>query len=256
MREPFVKQRQPARPGSIPDVLEMFVNEVRFYRELAPVVGVRVPACFEATESDGATKLTLENLSHWRPGAEPVDAARALAGLHGRWQGRLGERWPWLRAPTAAADLVGSLFDSQWLTIRDRPDLSSGARELGDRLQSRVPEAEVRSARSGPETLVHGDASLRNMRTGPAGEIALLDWEDVGRGPGVADLAWLLLSSVDPSRWDETVAAYGGAPRLTEPLPAAAVQAFLSLCDEPVGSDAARAWGERLDQAVLRLAES
>ncbi len=184
MREPFVKQRQPARPGSIPDVLEMFVNEVRFYRELAPVVGVRVPACFEATESDGATKLTLENLSHWRPGAEPVDAARALAGLHGRWQGRLGERWPWLRAPTAAADLVGSLFDSQWLTIRDRPDLSSGARELGDRLQSRVPEAEVRSARSGPETLVHGDASLRNMRTGPAGEIALLDWEDVGRGPG------------------------------------------------------------------------
>ena len=36
---------------------------------------------------------------------------------------------------------------------------------------------------------LHGDASLANMRTGPDGEIALVDWEDVSAGPGVVDVA-------------------------------------------------------------------
>jgi hypothetical protein len=37
----FVKRRDVAAPGSIPDVLDMFRSEVRFYREVAPVIGVR-----------------------------------------------------------------------------------------------------------------------------------------------------------------------------------------------------------------------
>ena len=36
-----VKRREPAVPGSIPAVLKMFESEVRFYREIAPLVGVR-----------------------------------------------------------------------------------------------------------------------------------------------------------------------------------------------------------------------
>ena len=40
-------------------------------------------------------------------------------------------------------------------------------------------------------------------------EIALLDWEDVSAAPGIADLGWLLVSSVAPARWDEVIAAYG-----------------------------------------------
>jgi hypothetical protein len=46
----FVKRRAPPLPGSIPDVLGMFTAEVRFYREIAPQVGVRVPECYEASE--------------------------------------------------------------------------------------------------------------------------------------------------------------------------------------------------------------
>ncbi|GAA2760701.1 hypothetical protein [Actinopolymorpha rutila] len=89
MTEPFVKRRARATPGSIPDVLRMFTNEVRFYREIAPVVGVRVPVCLEAeVQADGgATLLVLENLSGWTPGADPTAAARALAGMHEHWQG-------------------------------------------------------------------------------------------------------------------------------------------------------------------------
>src|ERR1700749_2421878 len=71
---PFVKRREPAPPGSIPDVLAMFVNEVRFYREVVPVVGVRVPACLTAQEDHGSTLLELENLSDWSEGADPAQA--------------------------------------------------------------------------------------------------------------------------------------------------------------------------------------
>ena len=77
-----MKRRGPATPGSIPDVLQMFVNEVRFYREVAPIIGVRVPACIRAEEEAGATLLLLENLSEWSPGAEPLQAARLLDTLH------------------------------------------------------------------------------------------------------------------------------------------------------------------------------
>jgi Ser/Thr protein kinase RdoA (MazF antagonist) len=252
--EPFIKRRDPAAPGSIPDVLAMFVNEVRFYREVAPVVGVRVPACLTAQEDNGATLLELENLSDWTEGADPAEAAALLAGMHARWAGKVAARWPWLRAPEAASELVGELFDTTWPDVASRPECSHAARTLGERLVGRVPAVERAAGRAGPETLVHGDASARNMRTSATGEIALLDWEDVGRGPGVADLAWLLVSSVDPRNWDATIAAYGDATGLRDTLPSAAVQAFLSFAHEPHGSEQALAWVARVEAAARRLA--
>jgi hypothetical protein len=36
-----VKRRGLPAPGSIPEALDMFRSEVRFYREIAPVIGVR-----------------------------------------------------------------------------------------------------------------------------------------------------------------------------------------------------------------------
>jgi aminoglycoside/choline kinase family phosphotransferase len=252
--EPFVKRREPAVPGSIPDVLAMFVNEVRFYREVAPIVGVRVPACLTAQEDNGSTLLELENLSDWTEGADPAQAATLLAGMHIRWAGRAAARWPWLRAAEAASDLVGKLFDATWPDVARRPEFSPTARALGERLVGRVPEVERTAALAGPETLVHGDASARNMRTSATGEIALLDWEDVGRGPGVADLAWLLVSSVDPGDWETTIDAYGGSAGLRDVLPSAAVQAFLSFAGEARDSEQALSWAARIESAARRLA--
>ena len=103
----FTKSREPARPGSIPDRLQMFTREVRFYTEIAPAVGVRVPAVFRAEARDGATVLELEDLSSWREGADPVAAARALASLHGRWVDRAEDTWSWLPGRTRLTSWVG-----------------------------------------------------------------------------------------------------------------------------------------------------
>jgi hypothetical protein len=59
----YVKRRGRPERGSIPDVLDVFRAEVRFYREIAPVAGVRVSACYQASQCAGGTLLVLEDLS-------------------------------------------------------------------------------------------------------------------------------------------------------------------------------------------------
>ena len=56
----YVKRRRCPAPGSISEALDSFQAEVRFYREIAPVVGVRVPACYRAEGTDDGTVLVLE----------------------------------------------------------------------------------------------------------------------------------------------------------------------------------------------------
>jgi Phosphotransferase enzyme family len=248
-----VKRRGRPVPGSIPGVLDPFRAEVRFYREIAPVVGVRLPVCYQAEDTDEGTVLVLEDLSAWQPGADPAAAARLLAGMHRRWEGRVAARWPWLRPVGAAADLVGKLFDQIWPQLVARGGLTPLVVAVGERLVGRAVDAESAVAAAGTLTLVHGDASMLNMRTGPGGEIALVDWEDVSAAPGVLDLAWMLVSSVDPACWDEVIAAYGPANGLVEVLPAVIVQGLLSLSDTVTGSAAAAAWVRRLEAAGDRL---
>lgn len=230
----------------------MFTREVRFYREIAPTVGVRVPRCYRAVEHQGSTLLELEDLSSWRLGADPVAAARALATLHERWEDGALSQWAWLERPDATG-LVESLFNETWQSLRDRSDITPVVRDLGDGLVGQVSAVERRAGAVGRPTLLHGDPSTRNMRTSPAGEVAFLDWEDVGIGPGAGDLAWLLISSVVPSKWDAVVTAYGGAPRLSESLPAAAVQGLLSLAGEDGDGVESLDWIARLEESARRM---
>ena len=249
----YIKRRDPAASGSIPDRLQMFPREVRFYREVAESIGVRVPACLLAElHHDGSTYLELEDLSDWRPGASPTAGAGVLRALHSRWQARALEVWPWL--PRAdVSDLVEDLYAAQWSGLRDRNDLAPAARDLGDRLLGHVKAVGRDAEGAGPQTLVHGDASSNNMRTATSGLVALLDWEDFGMGTGVSDLAWFLVSSVEPRDWDAAIDAYGESAGLNRALPEAVVQALLSLSFEEEGSDEALGWIDRVTEAARRV---
>jgi len=248
-----VKRRARPAPGSISEALDSFRAEVRFYREIAPVVGVRVPACYQAEDTGEGTVLVLEDLAGWQPGADPLAAAGVLLGMHRRWAGQAQLRWPWLRRVGAAVELVEELFARVWPELAARADLTPPVRLLGERLVGRVARSERAIGLAGPLTLVHGDASLVNMRTGPDGQVALLDWEDVSAAPGVVDLAWLLVSSVEPAQWDEVIGVYGRAAGLMRVLPAVVVQGLLSLSGTSAGSAEAATWIRRLEVAADRL---
>ena len=249
-----VKRRARPAPGSISEALDSFRAEVRFYREIAPVVGVRVPICYRAEDTDEGTVLVLEDLAAWQPGADPLVAARVLSDMHRHWAGQAQMRWPWLRPIGAAVDLVEELFAWVWPELAVCVDLTPGVRALGERLVGRGALSEREISLAGPPTLVHGDASLLNMRTGPRAEVVLLDWEDVSAAPGVLDLAWLLVSSVEPAQWDDAIASYGRPADLARVLPAVVVQGLLSLSDTPAGTAEATAWIRRLDAASNYLA--
>lgn len=231
----------------------MFRSEVRFYREIAPVIGVRVPECYRSEDTAEGTVLVLEDLSSWQSGADPLAAARLLSLMHRTWAGQAHLRWPWLRPAGAAAELVEELFTQVWPDLAGRDDLPPEVRALGERLVGRVTESERAIGAAGPLTLVHGDASAQNMRTGPGGELVLLDWEDVSAAPGVLDLAWLLVSSAEPAQWDEVIATYGPADGLPDVLPSAAVQGLLSMSDTAAGSAAASGWAQRLAAAAVLI---
>src|SRR5262249_11420233 len=155
----YVKRRGRPERGSIPHELGMFRAEVRFYREIAPVAGVRVPACYQASECAGGTLLVLEDLSAWQRGGDPVAAAGLLAGMHRRWEGQAAVRWPWLRPSGAGSDLIERLYGRVWPQLGGRGDLPPGLVALGTRLAGRgAPgRAAVGPARAGP--LVYGAAS-------------------------------------------------------------------------------------------------
>src|SRR5262245_18467244 len=226
----------------------MFTAEVRFYREIAPVIGLRVPACYRAEHDGDGTLLVLEDLSAWTPGADPVAFATILRDMHARWSGVAAGRWPWLRPIGAGAAEVAALYAEVWPSLSEHPGLSTPVRQIGVRLLARLPAV----APAGPTTLCHGDASMQNARTSGSGEIALLDWEDVTAGYGIDDLAWLLVSSVPPERWDETIDAYGTSDGLNHAWPDAIQQGLFSLSDDPFGPDA-DGWCARLAEAAHRL---
>lgn len=249
----FVKRRDRPATGSVPEVLGSFVAEVRFYREIAPVIGVRVPACHRAEDGQDGTLLVLEDLSGWSPGADPEAAAGLLRAMHERWVEVAPRRWPWLRPVGAGADVIGSLYGRRWPKLAAGYELGPGTRIVGEQLVGKVAEACRVESAAGALTLAHGDASMHNLRTGPENEIALLDWEDVRAAPGLVDLAWLLVSSVPPERWDDVVAAYGPADRLGVALPAAICQGLLSLADAAPDSADARGWIARLEIAARQV---
>jgi aminoglycoside phosphotransferase (APT) family kinase protein len=173
--------------------------------------------------------------------------------MHRNWAGQAHLRWPWLRPVGAAAELVEDLFAQVWPDLAARDDLTPDVRTLGQSLVGKVAESDRAIGVAGPLTLVHGDASAQNMRTGPGGELVLLDWEDVSAAPGVLDLAWLLVSSVEPAQWDGAIAAYGPADGLADVLPSVAVQGLFSMSDSTAGSAAAAGWAQRLAAAAARI---
>jgi thiamine kinase-like enzyme len=253
--ERFTKERARPAPGSIAALLGMFERELRFYREVAPTVGIRVPACYEAHETEHGYRLVLEDLSTWREGADPVPVAGLLAQLHRRWERRARKRWPWLeRSVPAAADEIGRLYDEVWSLVRQRPDVTPLLRHVGEQYLGRVAQLERSEAAFGRPTMIHGDASRRNIRSLTSGEIALVDWEDVRLATGELDLTWFLITSVAPPHWTDVIDAY--APTEVDfkrALRHALTQGILSFGDCEPGSAPAADWVERLEEAARRL---
>jgi hypothetical protein len=194
--------------------------EVRFYQEVASTVGVRTPHCYHA-DVDPATAqfvLILEDMAPARPGDQVAgcsvdEAALALtelAALHApRWGDPRLDEMEWLNRRTTesndfGATLLPVLFDG--FAARYGGVLEESVLDVGRRLMSGIGAYLHHQPR--PWTVQHADYRLDNLLFGTADggpPLAVVDWQTVTLGPGVADVSYFLGAgpSVDDRRQNE-----------------------------------------------------
>jgi hypothetical protein len=209
--------------------------EVSFYRELAPVLPVRAPHCHLARH-DAVTDdfiLLLEDLAPARQGDQlagcTVDQAAIavdeLPKLHApRWGDPALESMPWLHRNTPDSAvmttmLVTGLYDGFRTRYADRldPDVFALCERFIPRLSSYLTD------RPRPWTVAHGDYRLDNLLFGTeegGPPVAVVDWQTVAHGPGVADLSYFIGAGLLPDdrakHEDDLVRAYHEALRAAD----------------------------------------
>ena len=190
--------------------LHLYEREVAFYSELAAHIDTRTPRCYFAQRDENDNfLLLLEDLS---PAADvdqftgvTRDMARhgleALAGLHGPTHARSDLRCaPWLAgvgqslAPLYAA-VLPSLFD-QFLERYARR-LDGATRETVEALKARL---DLYGDYVTPHPCVtHGDFRAENLLIDAVGgtiPMAVVDWQTIGVGSPLLDVAYFLTTSL------------------------------------------------------------
>ena len=198
---------------SPPDPNRVFSNhEVRFYSEIAPGHGFAVPKCYygEVDSRTGASVLLLEDMSRLRTvgfvdgcTVEEAEAAvMSLAQVHSTWweDARLHTKdWMFTIADTEFSDWWRQ-YPEAVRTLLPELEVSSGLMEFGDRFAADVPGVLDRIEGS-PFTAIHRDIHVDNLLFGSEPEdppVVLIDWQTAGRGLGISDIAYLLISSLSP----------------------------------------------------------
>lgn len=182
-----------------------YERECRFYAELAPQLSTRTPTLFGTLGTDG---LLLEDLSGIAAPGDQLDQAspEQLERARGELAGLQAP--PWDNAEIGAHDWLhrrmgvpitelAARYRRSWEAVRDRlgPQLEPAERELVERFGAGCEQWAM--TLPGPYTLAHHDYRLDNMMFSED-RVWVLDWQIIGWGAPMWDLAYLVGSSLDP----------------------------------------------------------
>jgi aminoglycoside phosphotransferase (APT) family kinase protein len=184
-------------------------NEVGFYRQLAPTVDVRVPACWYAAISDDATSFTLllEDLAPRRPGRQAdgcsfTEATKAVQTL-----GRL-HAWRWNDDTLRDVDFLLPLTEERAAFLADIA--RTGTDQFVARYANDLDADDVVTLRSvagvlyewqlnhpKPFSVIHGDYRLDNLMLHPAGrDVVVVDWQTLMIALPSRDLGYFIGTSL------------------------------------------------------------
>jgi len=186
-------------------MLGLYAKEVRFYREIAPLLPVRTPEVLFAAMADdgGSFCLIFEDLGPARGGNQiagcSLEDARAgvrqAAALHApSWHNPGLLDLDWLQPNPAINAQVKALYPQAQAIFRERyagvlePEYMALCEALAEHTASTNRVGEKVS-------LVHGDFRLDNLLfdiKGGAQAIAVLDWQTLTIGNGLTDLGYFL----------------------------------------------------------------
>ena len=128
-------------------------------------------------------------------------AIGAMARLHGSWWGNVdGDEFDWIpRMWSPRIDGFAGMYPDLWAMYADKfaDTLPGGGREAGDAITSNYRTI-MQTLDAKPSTLVHQDFRCDNLMFTPdGGEVTVIDWQSIGRGASVYDLAYFLSGSLD-----------------------------------------------------------
>jgi phosphotransferase family enzyme len=198
--------------------LRAYEIEVRFYREVAPHIGARVPKVIlaEVEPATGWFTLLLEDIERGVQGDQiaacDVRTAAAvleeMAGLHAPcWESDELAGLEWLNRTTPESDglltaLVTGLFPGFLERYEDA--LAPEHREVCRLFVEQIPA--WLALRDGPSTVSHGDFRLDNLLFTPdSARPVVVDWQTAVWGAASADVAYFIggCLSVDDRRAHE-----------------------------------------------------
>ena len=193
-------------------VMKTYITETHFYREIAPLVNISVPACYYAAIDDEGLQhiILMQDMAPAEQGDQiggcSVEVARQgvleLVGLHGpTWQ---DERW---------FDLLGRTEDGPFADTQSlyRSTLPGFVERFSHRLAPEhlafieaigvADDCPMFNLRSANFALEHYDYRLDNVMINTAGQspqVTAVDWQSVRVGKPLNDVAYFLGSAVEP----------------------------------------------------------
>ena len=196
--------------------LRNYEREVKFYRDMAGTLDIRVARCHHADwdEASGDFVLVLEDLAPGEQGNQltgcSVEQARTavveLAKLHGpRWDDPTLHDIEWLSrrsGPEDAQQLAGlwAMLLPGFMATYSKY-LSTDAQDLITRFSDRIG-AWV-DGRDGAWTVTHGDYRLDNLMFASAAggyPVATVDWQSPGHAQSTGDVAYFMGAGLLPEQ--------------------------------------------------------
>ena len=213
---------------------DVYICEVRFYRDVAPKLDINVPKCFFAADDSSVKQhiviledLDLRGVDYCRVQKSlTFDQARQFldgqARYHARWwndptlsEGELG----WLRLWDPLPDLP----DGAYAWSRLDPDVWASGIALPrgaalpkifldrDWMERALRKLKAFTWQCKDECFLHSDHHLGNLYFDADGTAGVLDWQSPRKGHWSHDVTYFLVSSLDIAdrrKWDKALLAY------------------------------------------------
>ncbi len=193
-------------------VLPGFDREVRFYRELAPLMNVSIPhvSLAEAGPATGNYVLVLQDFPDhiarrddaFATPEELRSLATGIARVHAAWWDSPElAGYDFLRTFPNFIERVDTQLERCLPLFLDRfaARLSDAQRALVEALPAGFRQA-VKPLEAAPVTLAHHDLSLRNVLLGNEPPVVFIDWQLTQQAPGVRDLSYMIGTCLPPER--------------------------------------------------------
>ena len=184
--------------------------EINWYRSLADSTAVNCPHCYHANIAENGLDfvLLLNDCAPARQGdqlaganvATMTAAIAEMASLHAsHWNGDALDTHEWLHFGRANKEIVRQRLPSLYpeFCTRYSGRLSDTILSMGHHLVDNI-DIYLDSVPAAI-TIAHGDFRLDNLLFGPDGAVTVVDWQTVGAGSPMADLAYFIGTSfADP----------------------------------------------------------